>query len=399
MEIQDIQELIAKYLSGEATAKEKERVEKWYDSIRGNEINLDTAELDHLKNEAYNYVFDHIEAETSPVIVKEDTKKIRPLFTYIKWGAAASAAVMVLISGFLLLTTTVPGPHVINITASGPSRVIKNDIAPGGNKAILMLANGSRIVLDEAKNGELTQQGNIVINKEKDGILTYRVKPGNTEKNQNETALNSIVTPRGGQYQVVLPDGSKVWLNAASTLKFPTVFTGNERNVGLIGEAYFEIAKNPSKPFHVTSSGQTIEVLGTHFDVNAYNDEPVIKTTLLEGSIKLSSGSKTAILKPGQQATISPTGSAPIRVNSNIDADAIMAWKNQLFEFNHDDIQTVMRQVGRWYDVDIEYEGNIPEDRFEGKISRNVNVSQILRILELSGINFKIEGKKIIVRK
>lgn len=398
MEIQDIQELIAKYLSGEATAEEKERVEKWYDSIRGNEINLEASQLNHLKNEAYAYLFDATSInDTSPIILKEEHERTRPLLIYLQWGAAVAAALLI-VTG-VMLWTAAPEFKVGSVLTAGPARKVKNDIAPGGNKAILMLANGVRIILNDAKNGELTQQGNITVNKEKDGLLTYRVKPGKTAEQQQETALNSIATPRGGQYQVVLPDGTKVWLNAASTLKFPIAFTGNERNVGLIGEAYFEVAKDPAKPFRVTSAGQTIEVLGTHFDVNAYDDEPVIKTTLLEGSIKLNSGSKNAVLKPGQQATLSPSGLTPIRVKSGIDVNAVMAWKNQLFEFNHDNIQTIMRQVSRWYDVDIAYEGNIPEDRFEGKISRNVDVSQILKILELSGVNFRIEGKKIIVKK
>lgn len=398
MEIQDIQELIAKYLSGEATAEEKERVEKWYDSIRGDEINLEAHQLNHLKNEAYAYLFDATSPnDTSRIILREEHGRTRPLLVYLQWGTAVAAALLI-VTG-VMLWTTAPEFKVSNALTAGPVQKVKNDIAPGGNKAVLMLADGSRIVLNDAKNGELTQQGNIVVNKEKDGLLTYRVKPGNTKEQQKETALNSIATPRGGQYQVVLPDGTKVWLNAASTLKFPTAFTGNERNVGLTGEAYFEVAKNPGKPFRVTSAGQTIEVLGTHFDVNAYDDEPVIKTTLLEGSIKLNSGSKNAVLKPGQQATLSLSGLTPIRVKNDIDVDAVMAWKNQLFEFNHDNIQTIMRQVSRWYDVDIAYEGNIPEDRFEGKISRNVDVSQILKILELSGVNFRIEGKKIIVKK
>lgn len=398
MEIQDIQELIAKYLSGEATAEEKEHVEKWYDSIRGDETNLEAHQLDHLKNETYTYLFDATSLnDTTPIILKEESGRTRPLLIYLQWTAAVAAAVLI-VTG-VMLWTKAPEFKVSNIVTVGPARKVRNDIAPGGNKAILMLADGSRIVLDAAKNGELTQQGNIIVKKEKDGLLTYRVQPGSTEEQQKETALNSIATPRGGQYQVVLPDGSKVWLNAASTLKFPTVFTSNERSVGLIGEAYFEIAKDPSKPFRVTSAGQTVEVLGTHFDVNAYDDEPVIKTTLLEGSIKLNSGSKTAVLKPGQQATLSPSGLTPIRVKSDIDVSSVMAWKNQLFEFNHDNIQTIMRQISRWYDVDITYEGNIPEDRFEGKISRNVDVSQILKILELSGVNFRIEGKKIIVKK
>lgn len=398
MEIQDIQELIAKYLSGEATAEEKGRVEKWYDSIRGDETNLETHQLDHLKNETYAYLFDATSSnDTTTIVLTPEAGKTRPLLIYLQWTAAVAAALLIVTS--VMLWTKAPVFSVTDVNTTASVQKVKNDIAPGGNKAILMLADGARIVLDAAKNGELSQQGNIIVKKEKDGLLTYSVKPGIAEKQQKETALNSIATPRGGQYQVILPDGSKVWLNAASTLKFPTIFTGNERNVGLIGEAYFEITKDPSKPFHVTSAGQTVEVLGTHFDINAYDDEPVIKTTLLEGSVKLNSGSKNVILKPGQQATLAPSGLTPIRVMSNIDVSSVMAWKNQLFEFNHDNIQTIMRQISRWYDVDITYEGNIPEDLFEGKISRNVDVSQILKILELSGVNFRIEGKKIIVKK
>ncbi len=274
------------------------------------------------------------------------------------------------------------------------------DLPPGGNKAVLTLADGSKIVLDDTKRGKIAKQQNVVIDKTQSGQLVYTVddaiKNAGKPVAANLIAFNTIATPRGGQYEVVLPDGTKVWLNAASSLKYPTTFTGSERRVELTGEAYFEVAKNAARPFFVTASGQTVEVLGTHFNINSYFDEKAIKTTLLEGSIKVSDGKNKAVIKPGQQSIIQFINNSIIIRDA--DTEEAIAWKNGKFLFNYTDLQTIMRQLSRWYDVDVEYQGTIAPKHYSGHISRNVPVSQIFQVLKTSGINFTISGRKIIVR-
>ena len=208
---------------------------------------------------------------------------------------------------------------------------------------------------------------------------------------------NTITTLRGGQYQVILPDGTKVWLNAASSLKYPTEFRGKERNVELTGEAYFEVAKNATMPFHVQSAGQTVRVLGTHFNINAYEDEGVIKTTLLEGSIQITYQQAKVLIKPGEQARVVAGSPDKIIVDENADTDGAVAWKDGYFQFNHADIRTVMRQISRWYDVTVKYEGSVSSKDFGGAIERNLKLSQVLHILEKSQVHFVINGKEVVV--
>jgi len=277
------------------------------------------------------------------------------------------------------------------IARSQPSN---NDLAPGGNKAILTLSTGKQIVLTGARNGKLAQQGDADITKTADGQIVYGK---GDESAAAEVSYNTTSTPRGGQFQVVLADGTKVWLNAASSITYPTVFTGTDREVEITGEVYFEVAHNAAKPFRVKSNGQIVEVLGTHFNINAYKDEPVITTTLFEGSVKINKGTASALLKPGQQSLVTENNHA-IKITDNVDLDQALAWKNGKFYFTNTDIEEVMRQVARWYDVDIEYEGKVPNIRLSGSCYRNLTASKALAILEYTGINFKIEGRKIIVQ-
>jgi len=275
------------------------------------------------------------------------------------------------------------------------------DIAPGGSKAILTLANGKKIVLTDAKNGQLAELGNVVVTKLANGKIVYSVKPGKA----GDASPNTIETPKGGQYQVVLPDGSTVLLNAASVLSYPASFAGlKERRVLLKGEAYFEVAKVPMKgkevmqrmPFIVVTDNQEIRVLGTHFNVNSYSDEPQAKTTLIEGSVLVATAGDKKNLLPGQQAIAGPKGLSVAEAN----IDEVLAWKNGYFMFESEDIESVMRKIARWYDVDVVYEGDKPKDRFGGTVSRFSNVSQVLRKLELTNkIHFRIEERRIIVTK
>ena len=305
------------------------------------------------------------------------------------WMRVAAAVVILFISGtacWVLFKnkdkTTVP----VALSSAKPSPVL-----PGGNHAILTLADGTRIVLDSIQNGNI-KGGNANINK-KGPLLVYDGSSG-FETNAPVT-YNTLATPRGGQYQLVLPDGSKVWLNASSSIHFPTAFTGNQRNVELTGEAYFEVAKNKEKPFHVNVKGMQVEVLGTHFNVNAYGDEGNIKTSLLEGSVKIKSGQASGLLKPGEQAILG--GNVNKIEIKKADMSEVMAWKNGLFQFDDAGITTIMQEISRWYNVEIVYQGEIPVRRFEGKISRDAQLSDVLKILELSDVKFKVEGRTIVV--
>ncbi|HEX8024084.1 FecR family protein, partial [Mucilaginibacter sp.] len=277
------------------------------------------------------------------------------------------------------------------------NNIVKNDFLPGSNKAVLTLANGAKLSLTGGSKGLLARQGVTSINKKEEGKVEYRpaaddltvVKPAGI-------MYNTVTTPKGGQYQVALPDGTKVWLNTASSIRFPTAFNGNNRQVEITGEVYFEVAKNKEKPFIVTSGSQKVTVLGTHFDINAYADEKVVKTTLLEGSVKVTTGSGMVLLKPGQQSQLNTENK--LIVSNDIDTDEVIAWKKGYFQFNKADIQTIMNQISRWYDVEVKYEGQVEPGHYYGKISRNVNASKVLKVLELSGMHFTIEGGKIIVK-
>jgi len=321
------------------------------------------------------------------------------LFSIARAGVAA--ALVLMLGGGVLYWVT--GKRRAAVPAPVASGHYKNDIVPGGNKAMLTLANGSTIVLDSAQDGTLAQQGSTKIIKLDGGALAYRAAAGSKGQTTEQTGFNTIATPRGGQYRIILPDGSKVWLNAASSLRFPAAFTGTERTVELTGEAYFEIAKNAEKPFHVkVPSGVTagesmdVEVLGTSFNVMAYTNEEKIHTTLLEGKVKVKQGAMAENLSPGRQAIVDQNTSAIEVADANI--EQTVAWKDGLFRFKETDIRELMRQVERWYDVDVVYRTDRGDQDFTGVVSRNKNVSTLLQMLELTGtVHFKIEGKRIIV--
>ncbi|PSL43919.1 FecR family protein [Chitinophaga niastensis] len=304
-------------------------------------------------------------------------------------AAAAVLLVLAAAAAFYFL----PRHNSAKAPVAALNPLYKNDVAPGGNKAVLILANGVTILLDSAQNGTIASEGHTAINKTKDGEIIYEAGKGKADA--PATAYNTIVTPKGGQFQVTLPDGSKVWLNAGSSLKFPPVFNGKERLVELTGEAYFEVAKNAAMPFKVTAGNQTVAVLGTHFNINAYTDEKNSRTTLLEGSVKILHAitHRSQLLKPGQQAKVGDD----ILV-SNVDAGEAIQWKNGYFNFSHEDIESIMRKVARWYDVDIQYEGNITKEEFVGATSRFEKVSEVLDMLQLTGlVHFKINGRRITV--
>lgn len=303
---------------------------------------------------------------------------------YRLWTQIAVAASILLVLGtgiyYLAGKQIFPKPPV--------AQMKQQDAAPGSDKAILTLADGRQIVLTDLANGKVAQEGAVVITK-KDGHIAYSGSTGGTE-----SLYNTITTPRTGKYFLVLADGTKVWLDAATTFRYPASFAGKERNVQLNGQAYFEVAHNPSMPFHVSANGVKVEVLGTHFNIMAYGDEPAINTTLLEGAVKVTTGTKVQQLSPGQQAEVSD---GTMRWIKNADVDQAVAWKNGIFQYKGSNIETILRQAARWYGVEVEYRGKI-RDKFSGQIARTVNLSQLLKILEETGsVKFQIIDKKIIV--
>ncbi|MEJ6980115.1 FecR domain-containing protein [Pedobacter sp. P351] len=268
------------------------------------------------------------------------------------------------------------------------------DIQPGENKAMLTMGDGSQIVLNKANSKLLINKGNIAISQGKDGEVIYNVRQSPASQNA-KIEYNVISTPKAGRYRVTLSDGTSVWLNSNSSIRFPTIFSGKERKVEISGEVYFEVAKNRKVPFRVVSANQIVEVLGTHFNVNAYADESYVKTTLLEGSVKVYKGAESVLLKPGQQSQTAKS----ISIINSADLEAETSWKNGMFYFKDADIATVMRQAGRWYDLEVAYEGKMPLKQFNGKVPNNIALSKFLEILDFSGIKFKIDGRRITIIK
>ena len=335
-----------------------------------------------------------IKRPSSKVEVNTSQKKL-----YLKKWFAAASILLVFFSGWYYLFSAknvLPASITKNQPGNDKSEV---NIPAGRDQAVLTLDDGSAINLDSVKNGTLTRQGNTKIVKGDKGELLYYVD----RQSSDVSGYNTISIPRGGKYEIVLCDGSKVWLNAASSLKYPTSFKGKIRHVTLTGEGYFEVAKNSSMPFQVTINDMTVEVLGTHFNINGYRDEHSVATTLLEGSVKVTTAvsqnaeSNTVVLKPGQQADLAKDGRLKISSPENI--EQVIAWKENNFEFNNDIIPVIMRQISRWYDVEVDYKGSIPARRLTGKFSRDVTLNQLIEMLRYTGVNMKIENKKIIIRE
>lgn len=305
---------------------------------------------------------------------------------FIRRAAAAAAAVAIIVAGFYWINNVREKENdpAARITATA------TEIQPGGNKAVLTLGNGKQIDLAEVAAGRIAEQGNIRITKKRQGVVTYEM--AGIGKNVYD---NWVHTPRGGQYCVVLADGTSTWLNAGSSIRFPTMFTGDERKVEVTGEVYFDVAPDKQKPFVVTTKGMTVQVLGTRFCVNAYDNEPVVKATLLQGSIKVLASGNGSILAPGQQAYVQDN---KISVVKNVDTGAAVSWKNGYFTFEKADVKTVMRQVERWYDINVIYTDSIHDAHFNGVIPRNILASNLIQILNAGGISCSLRGNSIVIR-
>ncbi|PWK80492.1 FecR family protein [Mucilaginibacter oryzae] len=367
--------LLAKYRVGEASGEEIKFLEAYY-----NLFDL-TEDLITEENEpGYLPLKEAMKANIDEEIARYGKKPV-PISSKRSWAKYAMAASILLFISVGAIYFFRNGHKPGNIIANN-----YNGIKPGGNKATLTLGNGKTIVLDNTNSGQIAQQAGVLISKTGNGEIVYQAA-----QSSGDVLQNTISTPKGGQYKVILPDGTNVWLNAASSLTYPTVFKGAERLVTLTGEGYFEVAKNKAIPFRVRSSGQTVEVLGTHFNINAYADEAAVKTTLLEGSVKVSSQAGTAVIVPGQQAQLSSNG---VHLQE-VDTEKEVAWKNGVFSFADEDLRTVMRQISRWYDIDVVYAGKIPDEKFFGEISRSSNLNEIFKILELNNIRFEVDGKTV----
>jgi transmembrane sensor len=367
-------QLVERYLAGEATESE----------LMAFFGLLDRNELDGL-------IESYMDAE---ILAIRSEASIKPRQSPVRWGRYAAAASIIislgLFGGWFLFKNS-------NNAAQQVVAAKRSVILPGSQKAILTLSNGQQISLSDAKAGAIAQQGNVNIIKNADGSVAYHAG-GNSANGagDQEMAYNTITTPRGGFYPLKMADGTVAILDAGSSIKYPVTFTGNERLVEITGQVYFEVVHNAKMPFRLKVKGQVIEDLGTVFNVNAYNDEPNVKTTLVEGSVRVNKGTASILMKPGEQVVAHLTDDKLQKRFVNV--DDVVAWKNGQTSFKNEELGEIMRQVSRWYDVDVEFLGDVPKTTFDGGISRKASLNDMLKILEFNDVKFKVEGKKIIVR-
>ncbi|OQP45290.1 hypothetical protein A4H97_32765 [Niastella yeongjuensis] len=403
-QMQRIIYLLSGHIKGNLNFQETRELENWIADKPENR-----ALFEKLQDKGYR---DQLLAQWQPQAAEQSLQRVKQKIAsqqkparWPRWAAAASLLLALAAAGYYILLHKQPLPVATK-------KVQQPDVAPGRNQATLTLADGRKIVLTRELNGQLALQGQTTITaNNKDGIV-YTTGSTSTA---TSISWNTLTTARGEQspYPLTLPDGSKVWLNAASTITFPTVFNAHARTVKITGEVYFEVEHNEKHPFRVEVKDQLIEDIGTHFNVNAYDDEPASKTTLLEGSVrvgrrpsyaKASAGEakekdQSVILKPGEQAVSAPH--SPLTIDHSPDLDEAMAWKEGMFRFSSEDLGSIMRTISRWYNVEIVFADPAARSlRFGALVNRFANVSQILRMLELTKeVHFKIEDKKIIVMK
>jgi transmembrane sensor len=377
MDKEEIVDLLDRYLKGLATPEEEEKLNLWYHQ----EVGLS----DWSPNANTEEIADILKQKIDANIDQEEKPNTKYWYKYV--SAAAAILIVIGISLYFYSINSISGLTTVQLSRT-------EDIAPGSNKAVLTLADGTKISLTDVENGQLATQSGIVVTKNANGQLVYTVNNTVQGNLSADVSYNTISTPRGGQYQINLPDGTSVWLNSASSLRFPVNFSNlRERKVELIGEAYFEVKSNKSKPFRVASEGQTVEVLGTHFNVMAYPNEKNLETTLLEGKVSVKTGGTEKSIVPGEQSQLR---NGSIKVLKLADPESVVAWKNNLFQFDNMDIDKVLRQIERWYDVEVNYVGARPDVYFTGVIPKDVKVSRILMALEQAcGVKFVIEGRTI----
>ncbi len=387
--MQKIEDLIRKYNSGECSAEERNLLEQWYQSFDWNDKSdsIPDGNIKKLKEEVW-LALQNSKTPAKREIIPPAISRLSKSIKVWRYAAAAVTITAIAVISFYL-SQPAKENNVTNHIAT--KQDVNNDVLSGTSKAQLVLSDGNVISLDSARNMQLKEEDGTYIDKQS-GKLVYNENAGG----EGKILFNTLSTPRGGEYQLVLPDGSKVWLNAVSSIKFPTRFQGKERIVFLHGEAYFEVAKNKEMPFQVKlDNDMTVQVVGTHFNIMGYRDENEVRTTLTEGIVKVTSPVKTVLLSPSKQA-IMKRGDQSLRV-SNADVSKALAWKNGMIEFDGDDLPYIMRQLSRWYDVDVNFAGAIPEGTYKGAIRRQSPLSKVLEILRVAGVQFKMENKKLIV--
>lgn len=396
-------EIIRKYLSGNCSQEEANAVIAWFNSHEAfpeQVAGLSVQEKKRLEEQLFERIMGDVNkydsGSSADLLIAGsgfEAGDETPRKLIYKWLSVA-ASLVVFFSAALYLYNS----HQYKVVK--PAQIVtnhKNDTKsnnlPQANKAILTLANGTKIDLNNAKTGAITRQGQTTINKTKEGIVAY-----NAENVKSAVVeYNVMTTPKGSKYELVLPDGTKVCLNAASSIRFPTAFVGKERDVELSGEGYFEVAKNKDKPFNISVNGTSVQVLGTHFDISAYKDDDFINTTLIEGSVRIKKNNSIAMLQPGYQAVVE-NGSDRIAL-SKANIDKAIAWKNGYFVFTHEDILHIMKKVSRWYDVDVVDKGKIKTDqRFSGIFERSKSVDELLSYLEkLDAARFIKDGRRVTI--
>ena len=386
MDKDKLKQLAIAYLRGNASEEEKIELHNWYDE----NSNEDEERVTIYRDETQEQIRERILAALRHKTGIATPTKPSGIFSLSKFSwMRVAAALLVLLIGTSTYFFLKKSSHTRSTIATIATKK-ENDVLPGKNTALLTLANGDKIVLDSAAIGKLAQQGNTAVVNQ-NGQLVYTAASQEGE----QLMYNTLSTARGEVYPLILSDGTKVWLNAASSIRFPVAFTGMERRVEITGEAYFEVAKNTARPFTVLVKGNEIRVLGTHFNVMAYNDEASVKTTLLEGAVKFVHAGNSVILRPREQLQLIANGQ--IKVVNNVDVTKVVAWKNGFFDFEGSDFETVAKQLSRWYDVEVKYDRKMDE-LFYAEIPRNTKLSVVLKALELTGkVRFEIEGKKIIV--
>jgi len=370
--------LIDNYLAGTASPAEKTLLEEYYKRLDASGLTeLSPQQEETLKAAMYMEIRNRIEETAAPVVSMR-----RKIFVRI---AAVAASLLLLAAGYWAF---IYNNKKTNNTVAQKEHPSTLDLPPGKDAAILTFDDGKQIILDST-TGTISKQDDVTI-VNVGGLVTY-----SPSTNKSKVTWHTITTARGNQYQLVLADGSKVFLNSASSLRFPSSFTGSAREVELTsGEAYFDIAKNAAMPFHVKTREMTVEVTGTHFNVNAYSDEGPVATTLVEGKVGVTSGARSVNIKPGQQAVFN---------NNNFlitqpDINKVIAWRTGFFDFDKMEIKAIMRQISRWYDVDVVYEGKTTTEKFGGRISRLLPLSKVLEMLEENDVKFRLEGKRLVVK-
>lgn len=373
-----LEELAEKWLNGTLTPEEETLFNQWYEQHSDEEIPVEGVSREAFRDNMLAYIKNAGREQNADQIQTHSARSTRHRQLLLMGAAAAILAIVFGLFWYLCP----PG------TAPDNSMILAQGIKPGGNKAVLTLGNGHTIILDTAQQGQLANQGNMTVTKAGKGLVVYQTNENAVEK---EISYNTLSTPKGGKFQVILPDGTKVWLNAASSIRYPTAFIGRERKVEITGEAYFEVVHNAKMPFRVQAGKVLIEDLGTQFDVNSYDNEPNVKVSLLEGAVQVRTPETVSgkVMSPGQQARINSNGG--IQVINDPHITGSVAWKDGLFDFTGFSLRDVMRQLERWYDISVVYTPGLPDYRFGGQTYMNANLSEVLKVLELNGIHFKLE--------